>query len=131
MNSLMPLLTVSVIAGFWSCAMSGVHRVAGGDKVLDRALDRDEVKSGLAAVDGVEVAADDQWFAVPAGPGGGLGVSDDAVVVDRLSEEVGIAFGVGGELADLLGGDLGGVHAGDPLLVAELDTSCRAAGACS
>ena len=97
MNSLMPLLTVSVIAGFCELRVGGVHRVAGGDEVLDRALDRDEVQAGLAAVDGVEVAADDQRLAVAARPGGGLGVADHAVAVDRLAEEVGVAFGVGGE----------------------------------
>ena len=60
MNSLIPLLTVSVIAGFCELRGGGVHRRAGRDEVVDRALQRDEVQAGLAAVDGVEVAADDQ-----------------------------------------------------------------------
>ena len=73
------------------------------------------MQAGLSAVDGVEVAAEDQRLAVASGAGGGLRVSDDAVAVDCLTEQLGVALGVGGEVRDLFGRDLGGVHAGDAL----------------
>ena len=120
MNSLMPLLTVSVIAGFWSCAEVAfiALRVVTKSSIV-RCTD-DEVKAGLAAVDGVEVAADDQRLAVPPGAGGGLRVADHAVAADRLAEQVGVALGVGGEARDLLGVTCGRVHARHPFALAKV-----------
>ena len=90
------------------------------------------MKSRLASVDRVEVAPDDHRLSVPSGARRGLRVSNHAVAADRLAEEVRVAFGVGGEVLELLGRDLRRVHPGDPFAFRELvDTSCPGAGACS
>ena len=84
------------------------------------ALDGDEVQPGVAAVDGVEVAADDQRPAAPTGQRRGLSVADDTVALDRLVDLAGVRRGVGGEVPEPPRGDLRGVHPGDALAAGEL-----------
>ena len=85
MNSLIPLLTVSVIGGILELGRAGVHRVTGGDEVFDRSLQRDEVqprpdRRRVVLKSRLRISGR-LWRARPRGA---LGVSDHAVAVDRL-----------------------------------------------